>query len=66
MAATNLLRSTSRTALEQSLQQAKAGNQTGKLQELSREELYERAQEADVAGHSSMSKDQLVDALGKR
>ena len=30
---------------------------------LSREELYERAQEADVEGRSSMSKQQLLDAL---
>ena len=34
------------------------------LGELSRDELYERAQEADVPGRSSMSKDELVEALG--
>jgi DNA end-binding protein Ku len=57
-------------ALERSLQQAKGGGNGASadgddLQELSREELYERAQEADVAGRSSMSKKQLVDALGR-
>jgi DNA end-binding protein Ku len=57
-------------ALERSLQQVKGGGNGasadgGELQELSREELYERAQEADVAGRSSMCKKQLVDALGQ-
>ena len=33
------------------------------LGELSRDELYERAQEAGVPGRSSMSKDELIDAL---
>jgi DNA end-binding protein Ku len=60
-------------ALEQSLQHAKGGGngqaaRVGdgeELGKLSREQLYERAQEADIAGRSSMSKKQLVDALGK-
>ncbi len=33
------------------------------LEKLSKSELYERAQEADVPGRSEMSKDELVDAL---
>ncbi|HET9203639.1 MAG TPA: Ku protein [Acidimicrobiia bacterium] len=33
------------------------------LEKLSKAELYERAQEADVPGRSDMSKDELVDAL---
>lgn len=33
------------------------------LEDLTREELYELAQERDVAGRSAMSKDELVDAL---
>ncbi|MEA2135582.1 MAG: end-binding protein Ku [Solirubrobacteraceae bacterium] len=52
-------------ALEESLQRAKGGGGE-KLQALSRDELYERAQDADIAGRSSMSKKQLVDALGDR
>jgi DNA end-binding protein Ku len=42
---------------------AKAAPKGDDLRELSRDELYERAQEEDVPGRSSMSKDQLVDAL---
>ena len=55
-------------ALEESLQAAK-GNGAGStassrdLAELSRDELYERAQKADVSGRASMSKDELVEAL---
>jgi DNA end-binding protein Ku len=37
----------------------------GDLQELSRDELYERAQDADVPGRSSMTKDELVRALSE-
>ncbi len=36
------------------------------LERLTRDELYQRAQEADVRGRSSMSKHQLVGALSKR
>jgi DNA end-binding protein Ku len=36
----------------------------GELAGLSREELYERAQDEDVPGRSSMSKGELIDALG--
>jgi hypothetical protein len=36
------------------------------LQDLSRDELYARAQEADIPGRSEMSKDQLVAALRSR
>lgn len=35
------------------------------LEKLSKAELYERAQEADVPGRSDMSKDELVDALSE-
>lgn len=35
----------------------------GELSDLSKDELYERAQDADVPGRSSMTKDELVDAL---
>ena len=34
-----------------------------RLEELTKEELYRRAQDADVAGRSGMTKDELVDAL---
>jgi DNA end-binding protein Ku len=57
-------------ALEESLKAAKGGG-NGRdapsggddLAGLSRDELYERAQKADVPGRSSMSKDELVEAL---
>jgi DNA end-binding protein Ku len=57
-------------ALEESLKAARGGgNGRGapsggdELAGLSRDELYERAQKADVPGRSSMSKDELVEAL---
>ena len=54
-------------ALEESLAAASGKKRPAKdgddLGELSREELYERAQKADVPGRSSMSKDELVEAL---
>ena len=34
-----------------------------RLDDLSREELYERAKDADIPGRSQMSKEELVDAL---
>jgi DNA end-binding protein Ku len=58
-------------ALEKSLEEARAGRGGGgggngdgaALDDLSREELYERAQEAGVPGRSNMSKKDLVKAL---
>jgi len=55
-------------ALERSLAEATGrrapdGGADG-LADLSRDELYERAQKQDVPGRSSMSKEELVDALG--
>jgi len=41
-----------------------SGGRGGGLAELSREELYERAKKEDIPGRSSMSKDELVEALG--
>jgi DNA end-binding protein Ku len=41
------------------------GGGSKQLDELSREELYERAQEADIPGRSSMTKQQLAGALEK-
>jgi len=35
----------------------------GRLDDLSREELYERAKDADIRGRSQMSKEELVEAL---
>jgi DNA end-binding protein Ku len=42
------------------------GGGAGGLAELSREELYERAQAEDVPGRSKMSKDELVEALADK
>ena len=51
-------------ALEESLQRAKGGGgKRDDLDGLSREELYERAQDAGVSGRSQMSKKELIDAL---
>ena len=62
-------------ALEKSLAEAGSGKpaapkrkqaaeaRDGDLADLSREELYERAQAEDVPGRSSMSKGELIDAL---
>jgi DNA end-binding protein Ku len=55
-------------ALERSLAQAQgkgdgASADGDDLAALSRDELYDRAQDAGVKGRSSMSKEQLVDAL---
>jgi hypothetical protein len=38
----------------------------GSLEDLTRDELYERAQEAEIPGRSEMSKDELVEALRAR
>jgi hypothetical protein len=35
-----------------------------RLEDLAKEELYARAQEADIPGRSEMSKEQLIEALG--
>ena len=53
-------------ALEESLKAAKgtAARHRRRPRRLSRDELYERAQDADVPGRASMSKDELVEALG--
>lgn len=38
-------------------------DRVGSLEDLSRDELYARAQEAEIPGRSEMSKDELVEAL---
>jgi DNA end-binding protein Ku len=63
-------------ALKESLERARSGegfdrnddedgdsNGDGGLADLSRDELYERAQKEKVPGRSSMSRDELIDAL---
>ena len=62
-------------ALRESLERARSGQgfdldasedgDSDELVDLSREELYERAQKADVPGRSSMSRDELVKALSE-
>ncbi|MCT9932207.1 hemerythrin domain-containing protein [Planotetraspora sp. A-T 1434] len=44
---------------------AKSGRGGQDVSEMSREELYQRAQEADIPGRSGMSKKQLAEALQK-
>ena len=39
------------------------GGHAGPYEEWTKDELYERAQELDVAGRSGMTKDQLISAL---
>ena len=41
-------------------------DRVGSLEDLSRDELYARAQEAEIPGRSEMSKDELVEALRTR
>ena len=43
-----------------------AGGQPSRLEDLTRDELYARAQEAEIPGRSEMSKDELVKALRER
>jgi DNA end-binding protein Ku len=62
-------------ALKESLERARSGegfdrddgdgngDGDGSLADLSRDELYERAQKEEVPGRSSMSKEELIDAL---
>ena len=57
-------------ALRQSVERAKGGDgrrrspsRNGDLEELSKDELYEQAQRADIPGRSRMSRTQLIKAL---
>jgi hemerythrin superfamily protein len=45
--------------------QARSSSGSGNLEEMTREELYERAKKANVSGRSNMTKDELVAALKK-
>lgn len=45
---------------------AGSGADTGSLLDLTKEELYEKAKEADIPGRSDMNKKQLADALSKQ
>ncbi|HEU4973758.1 MAG TPA: Ku protein [Baekduia sp.] len=56
-------------ALKASLDDLRGGGASrpaGALEDLTRDELYERAQDEDVPGRSSMTKDELVAALSHR
>ena len=51
-------------ALERSLAEATGGDKGKRaLEDMSRDELYEQAQEQDIPGRSSMSRNALVKAL---
>jgi hypothetical protein len=43
-----------------------SGGSQGRLVDLTKEELYEKAKEAGIDGRSSMTKDELVDALQRQ
>lgn len=45
---------------------AASGRDERSLEELTKDELYERAQAAEIEGRSTMSKEQLVRALKER
>ena len=42
------------------------GNPRRRLEDRTRDELYNRAQELDISGRSNMSKDELVKAIRKK
>ena len=42
------------------------GNPRVPLQELTRDELYNRAKELDIRGRASMTKGELIDAVGSK
>lgn len=41
----------------------KKGGKSGSYEDWTKDELYERAQELDIEGRSSMDKDELIEAL---
>lgn len=45
---------------------ARAAGETARLEERTREELYELARRLDIAGRSDMSKAELVEAIRRR
>ncbi|HVM41682.1 MAG TPA: Rho termination factor N-terminal domain-containing protein, partial [Acidimicrobiia bacterium] len=45
---------------------ARGGSKTSRLEDASREELYERAKALDIPGRSTMSKKELVKAISGR
>ncbi|HEV7806995.1 MAG TPA: Ku protein [Solirubrobacteraceae bacterium] len=56
-----------RTTLDEMRGRGGGGSSEGEdLEQLTRDELYERAQEADVPGRSSMTKQQLTGALSRK
>lgn len=44
---------------------SKKGGNASPYEDWTRDELYQRAQEIDIAGRSDMTKDELIDALRK-
>jgi DNA end-binding protein Ku len=55
-----------RSQVQRAAGRKRGGSRERSLEELTKEELYERAQAADIEGRSTMSKDELVRALKAR
>jgi Rho termination factor-like protein len=52
-------------ALAAALRFFRRSKRTSALEDLTKDELYERAREADIEGRSEMTKEELIDALRK-
>ena len=61
-----LRKSASAAQLNEVGQQVEEAKGNAALEDMSRDELYQRAQDADIPGRSSMTKDELIAALAAK